>query len=194
MRTSGSVLLGLLLSLGSLSTGLLAPVPAYAKPIEGYASYQAPKKCHPKPRPGTKVLGRWVAANFGGGYIGTARACRKKDGPTSEHQTGRAFDWSVNAARKADRKRVQRLLRTLFAADKRGNEHAKARRMGVMYLIWNDRMYAAWRGFEPTPYLSSSCRSRKKCSPTLRHRDHVHVSLSRAGARGKTSWYAGRLR
>ena len=60
------------------------------------------------------------------------------------------------------------------------------------YVIWNDRMYPAWSRFEPEPYLSSSCPSRKRCSPTLRHRDHVHVSLSRAGAKARTSWYAGR--
>ena len=61
--------------------------------------------------------------------------------------------------------------------------------MGVMYVIWDDRMYAAWDEFRPEPYLSSSCRSRRRCSPTLRHRDHLHVSLTRQGAKGSTSWY-----
>lgn len=183
------VLAGLVLA---LALGLLAPAQA-ARPIEDYASYHAPTTCHPKPRPGTKVLGRWVSRNFGGGYVGTGRACDKDDGPTSEHQTGQAFDWSANAARKRDRKRVQRLLRTLFAADAHGNQDAKARRMGIMYLIWNDRMYPAWREFRPEPYLSSGCQSRKRCSKTLRHRDHVHVSLTLKGAKGRTSWYAGRL-
>jgi hypothetical protein len=65
--------------------------------------------------------------------------------------------------------------------------------MGVMYLIWDDRMYPAWTGFEPEPYLSSSCQTRRRCSATLRHRDHLHVSLSGRGARGLTSWYEGRL-
>ena len=58
-----------------------------------------------------------------------------------------------------------------------------------MYVIWNDRMYAAWDGFEPKKYLSSGCRTRRTCSVTLRHRDHMHISLSRAGAQGRTSWY-----
>jgi hypothetical protein len=65
--------------------------------------------------------------------------------------------------------------------------------MGIVYVIWNDRMYPAWDRFEPEAYLSSSCPTPKRCSPTLRHRDHLHVSLSRRGARGLTSWYAGRL-
>ncbi|MCR6030210.1 hypothetical protein GGQ22_01985 [Nocardioides sp. zg-579] len=66
--------------------------------------------------------------------------------------------------------------------------------MGIMHLIWNDRRYAAWDSFEPEPYLSSSCRKRSTCSATLRHRDHVHISLTRKAGRGQTSWYAGRLR
>lgn len=33
----------------------------------------------------------------------------------------------------------------------------------------------------------------KKCSQTLRHRDNMHISLSRPGGMGRTSWYDGRL-
>ena len=91
------------------------------------------------------------------------------------------------------RERATTFMERIFQPDWRGNEDAWARRMGVMYLIWNDEMYPAWNGFEPEPYLSSSCTTKKKCSKTLRHRNHVHVSLSRPGARGKTSWYDDRL-
>ena len=31
------------------------------------------------------------------------------------------------------------------------------------------------------------------CPTTLRHRDHVHISLNRNGGSGRTSFYAGRL-
>ena len=81
----------------------------------------------------------------------------------------------------------------VLAEDHRDRPAAKARRMGVMYVIWDDEMYAAWRGFEPEPYLSSSCRKVTKCSKTLRHRDHVHISLTRQGGFGNTSWFEGRL-
>ncbi|WP_028643288.1 hypothetical protein [Nocardioides sp. URHA0020] len=187
MRLLVSGLAALLLSLT-----LLPPADA-ARPIEGYASYDEPVTCHPKPFRGTAYLGRWVTHHYGGGYVGTARACGKHRRVTSEHQTGRAFDWSANVRKPADRRRVTRLLRSLFAADAHGNLDARARRMGIMYVIWNDRMYPAWNGFRPEPYLSSSCRTRKKCSKTLRHRDHVHVSLSKRGALGRTSFYATRL-
>jgi hypothetical protein len=172
--------------------GLAVAAPAAAQ-IDDYASYDAPRTCHPKPRAGTELLGRWVPRHYGGGYVAFGRACSKKDGPTSEHQTGRAFDWSLDATKKRDRRIAKEFMQRIFAVDRHGNEDALARRMGIMYLIWDDRMYPAWTGFEPEPYLSSSCKTRKKCSRTLRHRDHVHVSLSRAGARGMTSWYAGRL-
>ena len=74
-----------------------------------------------------------------------------------------------------------------------GAPHALARRMGVMYVIWNDHMYAAWDQFAAEDYLSGGCRTLTRCSATLRHRDHVHISLSTTGAKGQTSWYLERL-
>ncbi|MGB0101448.1 MAG: hypothetical protein WBP61_14315 [Nocardioides sp.] len=179
----------------SVTVGLApagAALASAARPIEDYASYDPSRKCHPKPYAGTRELSRWVARRHGGGYVGTGRACRPKDGPTSDHQTGRAFDWSVDATKRADRKRARAFLQRIFATDKRGNRDALARRMGIAYVIWDDQMYPAWEGFRAERYLSSSCKTRKKCSKTLRHRDHVHVSLSKAGAKARTSWYQRR--
>ncbi|WP_395695981.1 hypothetical protein [Nocardioides sp.] len=177
----------------ALVTGLLAglvvvvtPASAQAQ-IEGYASYDPSARCHVQPRPGTVELYRFVVRRYGGSPGGTSRPCHRD--PTSEHQTGRAFDWSLDARKRADRKRAQAFLDRILATDARGHRDAWARRMGVMYVIWNDRMYPAWTRFDPEPYLSSSCPTRKRCSATLRHRDHVHVSLSRRGAKGLTSWY-----
>lgn len=195
----------LLIALALLASLLLAPA-AYAdengpppngngsngsaSDIEDYASYEGQTVCHPKPRKGTAALGKYLVATYGGGGGASGRAC---GGGASEHKDGRAIDWTLNAAKKADRKIVKRFLKDVFATDEDGNAHALARRMGIMYIIWNDRMYSAWDRFEPEPYLSSSCKSRKRCSKTLRHRDHVHISLSNRGAKGKTSWYDGRL-
>ena len=182
------------LGIAVLLSLLAVATPAVAQAdIEDYASYDAPRKCHPKPRAGTEYLAHWMVRRYGGGFGGISRPCKKKDGPTSEHQEGRAFDWTLNAGSKSDRTRAKAFMARIFEADGRGNEDAWARRMGVMYLIWNDEMYPAWDGFEPEPYLSSSCKTKWKCSKTLRHRNHLHVSLSRLGARGKTSWYEGRI-
>jgi hypothetical protein len=84
-------------------------------------------------------------------------------------------------------------VQDVLATDQRGNPDARARRMGIMYVIWNDRMWSAWDEFVREDYLAASCPEVATCSPTLRHRDHLHVSLTRAAGRGETSWYAGRL-
>jgi hypothetical protein len=180
-----------LTTLALLASLLLTPAAhASETAIEDYAGYEPQTKCHPKPRAGTKVLGRWLAVNLGGGGGASGRAC---GGGASEHKDGRAIDWTLDATSKADRKVAKAFLALAFATDEDGNPHAVARRMGIMYVIWNDRMYSAWDQFEAEPYLSSSCTTKTKCSKTLRHRDHVHISLSMKGAKGRTSWYDGRL-
>jgi hypothetical protein len=186
MRLATSALLGLL-----LSVGLLSPAQG-AGPIEDYAAYEPGRTCRSHPLPGTVLLGRWVVHRYGGGYVTDTRACGKKRRVTSDHQAGRAFDWPADVRRASDRRRVHSLLSDLWAADRLGNQDARARRFGVMYVIWNDHIYEAGNEFRPEPYLNSGCKRLKRCSRTLRHRDHVHVSLSRDGARARTSGYDGR--
>ncbi len=165
----------------------VAPTAAkYVLPVDSYATYQPQKTCVRKDKPGTVALGQWLAAR-GGTYGGTLRPCGS--GGASEHKDGRAFDWMLDARDLDDRAVADAFIIEAFADDELGDTDALARRMGIMYIIWNDKMYAAWDGFEPKNYLSSSCRSRKTCSATLRHRDHMHISLSKAGAKARTSWY-----
>ena len=183
IRTSPALALLILLA--------LIAAPASASPIEDYPSYQPQTKCSPRAKPGTTFLGKQVVKRFGGGFGPISRPC--KSGGTSEHKEGRAFDWMLDATRKSDRKRANAFMDWVFATDRRGDTDARARRMGIMYVIWNDHMYSAWNGFEPERYLSSSCKSRRRCSTTLRHRDHLHISLTRKGGKGRTSWFGGRL-
>ena len=159
--------------------------------IEDYAGWDPQSTCRPKAKPGTQVLGRWIVRSQGGAFGGISRSC--KHGGTSEHKEGRAFDWTLDATKKRDRRKAVSFLQLVRASDQAGNTDARARRMGIMYVIWNDHMYSAWDQFEREPYLASSCPSKKRCSKTARHRDHMHISLSRPGGRGKTSWYDGRL-
>jgi hypothetical protein len=179
--------------LGAMMTCLLLLGSAQAAdtPVEPYASYQPQKACAPKAKPGTQALGRWVVKSFGGGYGRISGSCRGRS--VSEHKEGRAFDWSLNAARAADRTRAQRFLRKILAVGPSGERAELARRMGVMYVIWNDRIWASYDQFRVRAYKSSGCKKLSKCSRTLRHRDHVHISLTRAGGLGRTSWYAGRV-
>lgn len=188
----------LLLTASLLSASLLvlgpgAPAQAAqvrAAPAEDYGSYQPGTECRPRPKPGAVALGRWMVSTFGGGFGGVGRACSAN---TSEHEEGRAFDWTLDAGQRADRVRARDFLTRVFATDRAGNAHARARRMGIMYVIWDDQMWASYDRFEVEPYLPRSCPSPRECSKAQRHRDHVHVSLTRAGGRGATSWYAGRL-
>ena len=179
-----------LAAVGAVAILLALAGPASAALVEDYAEYTPQERCSPNAKPGTKALARWLMRR-GGGYGPIGRKCR--DGGVSEHKEGRAFDWMLDARSSKDRAIAQAFLEEAFATDLQGNEHAKARRMGIMYIIWNDHMYSAWDYFEKDDYLSSSCKTRRKCSVTLRHRNHMHISLSRRGGMGLTSWYEGRV-
>ena len=176
-----------------LSALVLTGTPVvHAVEIEGYSPYQGASRCAPRAKAGTRVLGRWIVRTQGGGFGGISRACSRSF--VSEHEEGRAFDWTLDAARKKDRERAVGFLARLRATDRHGNDDALARRMGIMYVIWNDHVYKSYeREFARLDYLSSSCRRKRSCSTTLRHRDHMHISLGKPGARGRTSWYDGRL-
>ena len=166
-------------------------------PVEPFARYDPQSTCSPKVKAGTKTLGRWIVSTYRGGYGSTSRSCRGRS--VSEHKEGRAFDWRLNAGSRTDRARAAKFLTRITATGPTGEQAELARRMGVMYVIWSDRIYAAYDGFRPRAYRSSSCRGKKlsKCPRTLRHRDHVHISLSRSGAKARTSFYlarSGRIR
>lgn len=170
---------------------LAAPASATLGPVEPFARYQPQHYCSPAAKPGTQVLRAWTVRTFGGGAGAISRACTGHS--VSEHKEGRAFDWTLDATRPADRARAMAFKAKLFATGTSGQPAALARRMGVMYLIWNDHIYAAYDRFQPRPYLNAACKSLRTCSKTLRHRDHLHVSLTRDGGWGRTSWYAGRV-
>lgn len=186
MAVLAVVISACLLAVPSQATSSGASSQRYAMPVESYPPYEPQRTCARKDKPGTVALGQWLVAR-GGVFGGTLRPCGS--GGTSEHKDGRAFDWRLDARNADDRAIADAFLVEAFADDELGDTDALARRMGIMYVIWNDRMYAAWDGFEPERYLSSGCRTRRTCSATLRHRDHMHISLSKAGARGRTSWY-----
>jgi len=159
----------------------------YPGPVDDYASYQGENGCRDRPMKGTKQLAAWINKKFSGGTASASmRACSSS---TSEHQDGRAIDWTMDAAKEADRNEVDRFLTKLFAEDADAEAHALARRMGIMYIIWNDHMYRAYGNPHFAKDAYDGCPGRKKCSKTLRHRDHVHISLSKPGGKAETTWY-----
>ena len=191
MRRTLTTVLTTATLVASAGAGVVASAQAASAPVEPYASYQPQTVCAPRAKPGTVALGHWIVRTYGGGFGSISRSCA--GGSVSEHKEGRAFDWTLDARRAADRARAARLLHDLFATGPSGEPAELGRRMGVMYVIWNDHMYAAYDRFVVKPYRSSSCPRLATCSPTLRHRDHLHISLTRAGGLGRTTWYAAHL-
>src|SRR5512139_2846916 len=173
-------------------TGLDPASPVGAMPIEGYPTYQPQSKCSPRPKPGTVMLEEHLLKKYkGSGSSGISRSCSASG--VSEHKEGRAFDWRLDATSKRDRCYARDFLSRILATDKAGNERALARRMGIMYVIWNDHIWSASKSYRKRDYLHPACKKVSTCSTTLRHRDHMHISLTWAGARAKTSWYIRRL-
>ncbi len=160
---------------------------AYAA-IDPWPSYQPQTVCSPTAKKGTLELARYLQSKYpGSGSYGISRACGS--GGRSEHKEGRAFDWRVNVNNARERGYAYAFIKRVRATDAAGNTAALARRMGIMYLIYNDVIYSSSRNFAPKAYLNSGCASVATCSATLRHRDHMHISLTRAGGHGWTSWY-----
>jgi len=152
--------------------------------IEVTAPYQPQTFCDPTVKPGTQALANKLTATYAGtAIVSMVRPCGSD---TSEHYDGRAIDWGVD--HRNDRQRLQgsAFLHWLFATDKAGHDHAMARRLGVMYVIWNKQMWGAWSG-KWEPYTNCS-------GPTACHVDHMHISLDWSGAMKKTSFWTGVVR
>jgi hypothetical protein len=150
--------------------------------IEGYALYDPQTTCDPTPKPGTVALRNLLLSRYPNTVsFGISRACDV--GGTSEHKEGRAFDWGANVNNAAQRASVDDFLANLFATDQYGHRNALARRLGVMYVIWNQQIWGAYSADQGwRPYSGDSP-----------HTDHVHISLSWAGARAETSFYSGNV-
>jgi hypothetical protein len=150
----------------------------YTAAIEPLAAYVGQATCSPVAKPGTQAFANLLLRTYPNSRsLGISRSCGV--GGKSEHKEGRAFDWGVSVHRAADRKAVNDLMRWLLKTDRFGNRHAMARRLGIQYMIWNGRIWGAYAA-------GSGWRKYTGANP---HTDHVHFSLSWAGARKKTSFW-----
>ncbi|MCL3859658.1 DUF4214 domain-containing protein [Actinotalea sp. K2] len=163
----------------AVPSGPSAPAPA-PDPIDAYATYRAQSTCDPTVKPGAQYLLDLVRSHYGVGRASPiTRACSV--GGASEHKEGRAIDWGVNVNNPTEKAAGDHFVGWLTAVGPDGKVGYNARRLGVMYVIWNGRIWsnsssnAAWRAYTGS-------------SP---HTDHVHVSLSWNGAYQRTSWWTG---
>jgi hypothetical protein len=172
------------------SAGATTPrTPHRSAAIEVFAPYQPQTICDPTPKRGVLEFRALILRTYAGtSDLGITRAC--SIGGRSEHKEGRAWDWGVNVHNPRQVRQVHALFDWLFATDRYGNKDAMARRLGIMYIIWNKRIWNA-AGWDPT---SSGGWSPYRCSGfTACHRNHVHFSFGWAGALGRTSYWTGKV-
>jgi peptidoglycan hydrolase-like protein with peptidoglycan-binding domain len=172
--------LGVAVLLGSPALAALmnptSPVAAPAK-VESLSPYLPQVSCDPVAKPGTEALRTLLLETYGGRDLGITRNC--SIGATSEHKEGRAFDWGLNVTVPAEKAIADQFLGWLLATGLDGTTAYNARRLGVMYVIWNGRIWgsygAGWKAY----------------SGAEAHTDHIHISLSWAGAMKTTSFWTG---
>jgi hypothetical protein len=161
------------------SAAAAPPIPHEKSAIEALAPYQAQFFCRSTVEPGVKAFEKLVLKAYPKtGSDGDMRGCDVGD--TSEHKDGRAWDWRADYRTKSGRKAGKAMLHWLFATDAYGNKDAMLRRLGIMYVIWDKRIWGTWSQ-SWQPYACSGV--------TLCHINHMHFSFDWAGAEKKTSYW-----
>lgn len=162
------------------ATAKLPPPPKQltTNTIDAHLGYKPQTTCSPSAKPGTTALLKLLIATWGGSSSGISRGCSV--GGTSEHKEGRALDWRRNVKYASHRKKVNQAMKWLTA-----NNGEVAYRLGVMYIIWNQRIWSIYY-----PELGWR-KMANRGSYTANHKDHVHISLSWDGAMKQTSWWTG---
>ena len=146
--------------------------------IEALQPYVGQSSCDPVAKPGVRAFRDMLLRTYPDtGSFGIVRDCGA--GGQSEHKEGRAFDWKVSAYSSRQKAEADTLINWLLKTDQYGNPYANARRLGIMYMIWNKRI---WKAYNPVWQAYSGP------SP---HTDHVHFSFGWNGAKKVTSFWDG---
>ena len=191
---AAALLVALVPALGSPSEAATAvpPTPALTGALDDYPTYQEQSSCTPTPKPGAAKLRDLITRTYGPYSIGIYRDCSY--GGISEHKEGRALDWMISVRNAGQKAKADAFLSWLTKPDAQGNPAANARRLGIMYIGWNDRM---WRGYDVGrgwTELKGCFAAAKKSTAydTECHRNHVHLSLTWEGAMAMTSYWTGK--
>lgn len=163
--------------------------PSFGRSIEPPAPYVQQVSCQPGFRPGTLALARLLVRTYPNTSAGGPRNCAA--GAASEHYDSRAVDWMNSVKNPVQAMQAASVIKFLLSTDSYGNKYAMARRMGIMYMIWDNHIWGMWSGRwedyngctkTPSPSLDTAC-----------HRDHIHFSLSWDGALGYTSFWSRKV-
>ncbi|MCH9816125.1 MAG: carboxypeptidase-like regulatory domain-containing protein [Actinomycetia bacterium] len=191
---------GLSVRLGRLAGSVpshVVPTPKPKKPaliantaVDAIQPYQGQTRCWEQAQPGTVGLRDLIFATYGDEIpAGLNRACLSD---VSEHYDGRAIDWMVNSRDFVQASQGDRLVNWLTATRK-GEPGAMARRLGVMYIVWRGHSWGQYRMAEGwRPYRDCQTKSYRGAEhDNICHRNHIHISLNKAGAKKLTSWWSG---
>ncbi|MCW2831024.1 MAG: hypothetical protein JWP31_1716 [Aeromicrobium sp.] len=159
-------------SLPSSPSGLEATVDL-PDALDPASPYLPQTSCSPRDMPGLVKLRDLVLATYGEGRAGSiSRGCTEG---LSEHSEGRAWDWMIDA-----RDAREKAAAADFLAWVTRDGGRNARRLGIMYVIYNEKIWAVYN--TEGGWRASSG-----------HTDHVHVSMSWNGARGNVSFWTGKI-
>jgi putative cell wall-binding protein/peptidoglycan hydrolase-like protein with peptidoglycan-binding domain len=170
-----------LLPATAASAATVVPQPTNALPqaLDVATTYRQQYSCDPAAKAGVERFLRMLLQTYPMGHSGgIVRGCGI--GSTSEHKEGRAVDFMLSVNVPEQKAAGDALTAWLTGKDEHGVIGGNARRVGVMYVIWNKRIWsvystAGWRTYTgPVP-----------------HTDHVHLSFSWDGAMARTSWWDG---
>ena len=152
----------------------------WGKTVDDPAGYQPQQACVATPSRGIVKLRALALKTYGrgGSSPATPRACTS--GGTSEHKDGRAWDWMLNVHNAADKRVAANFLAWVTGPGPSGERGEMARRLGIMYVIYNHKSWASYRG------------TWERYTGSDPHTSHIHISLSWNGARAHTSFWTGR--
>ena len=172
-----------------------APVPAarsFGAVADAFPRYERENTCSPTQKPGARALRKLLRRTYGTSISSsTVRPCTRSD---SGHEEGRAVDWMTNKRVPAQKAMARAFLAWMQAPDSYGNTYAMARRLGIQYVIWNNRMWRAYdtgRGWTEYDNCLHKKKKGKAAWANSCHRTHVHFSLSWDGAYKRTSYFSG---
>jgi len=161
------------------STPPAPPTRTLPKALDVYVPYQGQTVCDPVARPGVLAFAKLMTSHYQMGS--TSLIGRTCSSDTSEHYDGRAWDWMLDVDDPEESAVARSVLSWLTKADADGVPGAMARRFGIMYIIYDHKM---WRSYAPergwAPYYGSNP-----------HTDHIHFSFNYNGAAARTSWWTG---
>lgn len=156
------------------------PVPDFGSGIDAYSGWDDERTCSHWEKPGvgafkTLVLQAYPSTYDSQYFLG----CDSSN--DSGHQQGTAWDWGIPSTRRGD---AEQFLDWLLAT-RDGHADALARRFGIMYIIWDHRM---WRAYPKDGNPAGTWAPYSGGDP---HTDHVHFSFGPGGANRQTSWWTG---